>query len=144
MREPFAAGVAGVDVCAPVRMAAAREHCTHASQANRFLSKQLMFFKASKKYCASFSIQVRDNGSFHCEKKVGGFMGVQRRQEREGGRERETDSPAQHHTGLSLFHFRAEFEQPAMKKVAVKSADRAGVKMKRDGAIPSWPRFALR
>lgn len=72
MREPFATGVAGVDVCAPVRMAAAREHCTHASQANRFLSKQLMFFKASKKYCVSFSIQVRDNGSFHCEKKGGG------------------------------------------------------------------------
>lgn len=136
MREPITtgvAGVAGVDVCAPV--AAAREHCTHASQANRFLSKQLMFFKASKKYCASFSIQVRDNGSFHCEKKGGGgFMGVQRRQEREGGRERETDSPVQHHTGLSLFHFR-EFEPP-MKKVAVKSADRTGTKMKRNSANP--------
>lgn len=138
MRQPIATGVAGVDVCAPVRMAAAREHCTHASQANRFLPKQLMFFKASKKYCASFSIQVRDNGSFHCGKKKvgGGFMGVQRRQEREGGRERETDSPVQHHTGLSLFHFRAEFEQPPMKKVAVKSADGTGMKMKRNSANP--------
>lgn len=50
--------------------------------------------------------------------KKGGGMGVQRRQEREGGREREreTDSTVQRHTGLSPFHFWAEVEQLQMKK----------------------------
>lgn len=67
--------------------------------------------------------------------KKGGGMGVQRRQEREGGRERETDSTVQHHTGLSLFHFRTEFELQ-MKKVPVKSADSTEIKMKRNSANP--------
>lgn len=48
--------------------------------------------------------------------KKGGGMGVQRRQEKEGGREkeRETDSTVQRHTSLSQFW--AEVEQLQMKK----------------------------
>lgn len=68
--------------------------------------------------------------------KKGGGMGVQRRQEREGGRERETDSTVQHHSGLSLFHFRTESKQLQMKNVPVKSADRTDIKMKPYSANP--------
>lgn len=68
--------------------------------------------------------------------KKGGGMGVQRRQEREGGRERETHSIVQHHTGLSLFHFRTEFKQLQMKNVPVKSADSTDIKLKPNSANP--------
>lgn len=92
VREHIGTGVAGVDICAPVHMAAAREHSTHASQANRFLSKQLMFFKASKKSTVRvFPSRSETMAPFIVKKKVGGGgagMGVQRRQEREGGRDR--------------------------------------------------------
>lgn len=77
----------------------------------------------------SFSLQVRDNGSFHYEKKVGEFKKGKK------GRESETESTVQLHPGLSLFHFRTEFELQIIK-VLVKSADRREIKMKLNGVNP--------
>lgn len=40
-------------------------YCTYLSKVNRFLLSRQCFKISKEKYCVSFSIQVRDNGSFH-------------------------------------------------------------------------------
>lgn len=63
------------------------------------------FFKSSKeKYCVSFSIQARDNSSFH--ESSGGMGWGSSENKRESGRERENQLLR---TGLSLFPFTAVF-----------------------------------
>lgn len=58
-------------------------------QSNHFLCKQAKLCKTSKgKYCVSFSIQARNNGSFHLRKvgARGGGGGVHRKTDTERGR----------------------------------------------------------